>query len=200
MCWDWRLLSGEPGTLRQMIWATCESEGAPKTVEMIKAAPKGWRGALDAEAEDDDYDAEAERMALEGYDGRNFEAEVRDLNQDWTEREIELFVDNWTGPQKGSLSKTLPKLQAKLSKLMPPKRRSRAVQWQNAASDAQQGIEELMELQADFEAWRDGMPDQLQTGPTFDKLEEVCNLDLQGALDAVTEAADVDLPMGFGQD
>jgi hypothetical protein len=132
--------------------------------------------------------------------GRDFAKAVRELIKTWPDGAIEDFTYNWTGPQKASLTKNLPKLRAKLDALTPPQPSSRASDWANAAADAQDALDRLIELQSQFEDWRSNLPDNLQDRPTAEKLDAVCDLDLQSALDAVNEAAGVELPMGFGRD
>ena len=53
-------------------------------------------------------------------------------------------------------------------------------------------VEELRTLQAEYEAWRDGLPESLGESRTADLLDGVCGVDL--------EALDVELPRGFGRD
>ena len=53
-------------------------------------------------------------------------------------------------------------------------------------------VEELRTLQAEYEAWRDGLPESLAESRTADLLEGVCGVDL--------DALDVELPRGFGRD
>ena len=51
---------------------------------------------------------------------------------------------------------------------------------------------ELRQLQAEYEAWRDGLPESLADSRTAELLEGVCDVDL--------DALDVELPRGFGRD
>lgn len=67
----------------------------------------------------------------------------------------------------------------------PADRRSRAQRWRDA-------VAELVELQADYQAWLDGLPESLADTPTADALRAVCDLDLSGL--------EVDPPKGFGRD
>ena len=53
-------------------------------------------------------------------------------------------------------------------------------------------VETLRELQEEYQEWLDNLPENLQSTPLAEKLEEVCSLDL--------EQFDVDLPRGFGRD
>ena len=51
---------------------------------------------------------------------------------------------------------------------------------------------ELRQLQAEYEAWRDQLPESLAESRTAELLEGVCDVDL--------DALDVELPRGFGRD
>ena len=53
-------------------------------------------------------------------------------------------------------------------------------------------VEELRTLQAEYEAWRDGLPKSLAESRTAELLDGVCDLDV--------DALDVELPRGFGRD
>ena len=87
--------------------------------------------------------------------------------------------------------------QPKVKKAKTPSRPDR---WAAACSDAITAIEELVELQSEYEDWKDNLPESLQSSPVGEKLEEVCNLDLQSALDTISDAEGADLPRGFGKD
>ena len=50
----------------------------------------------------------------------------------------------------------------------------------------------LLDIQAEYEAWRDGLPESLAESRTHELLEGVCDVDL--------DALDVELPRGFGRD
>src|SRR5947209_8258217 len=68
----------------------------------------------------------------------------------------------------------------------PADHRSRARRWRDA-------VAELMALQAQYAAWLETLPANLQDGPTAEALQRICDLDL-GELQA-TEP-----PRGFGRD
>jgi gamma-glutamyl:cysteine ligase YbdK (ATP-grasp superfamily) len=68
----------------------------------------------------------------------------------------------------------------------PADHRSRARRWLDA-------VAELLALQADYAAWLEALPDNLQDGATAEALREVCDLDL-------SELQAVQLPRGFGRD
>ncbi len=67
----------------------------------------------------------------------------------------------------------------------PADRRSRPQRWRDA-------VVELIELQADYQQWLDGLPESLADTPTADALRAVCDLDLSGL--------EIDPPRGFGRD
>ena len=53
-------------------------------------------------------------------------------------------------------------------------------------------VAELRTLQAEYEAWRNQLPESLAESRTAELLEAVCEVDL--------DVLDVDLPRGFGRD
>ena len=67
----------------------------------------------------------------------------------------------------------------------PADRRSRGQRWRDAAA-------ELLELQAGYQQWLDGLPESLADTLTADALQAVCDLDLSGL--------EIDPPRGFGRD
>ena len=67
----------------------------------------------------------------------------------------------------------------------PADRRSRPQQWRDA-------VTKLLELQADYQQWLDGLPESLADTPTADALRAVCDLDLSGL--------EIEPPRGFGRD
>ena len=67
----------------------------------------------------------------------------------------------------------------------PPRPKPRPARWAAA-------LAELRDLQAEYETWRDNLPEALAGSRTAELLDEVCDVDL--------EAVDVELPRGFGRD
>jgi len=65
-------------------------------------------------------------------------------------------------------------------------RRSRPQRWRDAART-------LLDLQGQYQAWLDNLPDALRDSALADKLEAVCDLDL-------AELDSVELPLGYGRD
>ena len=66
----------------------------------------------------------------------------------------------------------------------PKDRRPRPKRWADA-------VDQLRTLQAEYEAWRDQLPESLADSRTAEFLEGVCDVDL--------DALDVELPRGFGR-
>lgn len=76
---------------------------------------------------------------------------------------------------------------------------------QLAKSDLDDAIEVLAELRGEYEEWRDAMPENLHGSSTYEKLDAVCDLDIDrdqimDSLDWLDEADGIDLPVGFGRD
>ena len=67
----------------------------------------------------------------------------------------------------------------------PARAKPRPARWTAA-------LAELRQLQAEYEAWRDGLPESLADSRTADLLNAVCDVDLDNL--------DVELPRGFGRD
>ncbi len=68
----------------------------------------------------------------------------------------------------------------------PADHRGRARRWHDA-------VAELADLQAQYAAWLETLPDSLQDGTTAEALRAVCDLDL-------TDLQAIDPPRGFGRD
>jgi len=105
------------------------------------------------------------------------------------------------------------------------KRQSKASRWGEAVAECQAAIEAIRELQSDlnhalahlydvqqeYQDWLDNMPESMTSSATAEKLQEVCELDIESYMDepldnwsevenVVSEAEGTDLPMGFGRD
>ena len=78
---------------------------------------------------------------------------------------------------------TVPTVKVRYRK--PADRRSRPQRWRDAAA-------ELLELQAGYQEWLDGLPEGLADTATAEALRVVCELDLS--------VLEVDPPRGFGRD
>lgn len=102
---------------------------------------------------------------------------------------------------------------------------SRPRRWADACSDAANALSDIDEAKAKLEAaldelnsikdeygeWKDNLPENLAGSALGDKLEEVSNLDFEGAGTEIDNAVDtarqviddaeaMDLPRGFGKD
>ena len=73
----------------------------------------------------------------------------------------------------------------KVARTPPKDRRPRPKQWTDA-------VGQLRTLQAEYQTWRDQLPESLADSRTAELLAGVCDVDL--------DALDVELPRGFGRD
>lgn len=100
---------------------------------------------------------------------------------------------------KASPSSSFPNVNPNRESPMP-KQQSRSHRWSDAANRAEAALQDLLDIQQEYEEWKDNLPENLQQSALGEKLEAVCDLDLQGAQDTISEAIDIELPMGFGRD
>ena len=68
----------------------------------------------------------------------------------------------------------------------PKDKRSKAQRWSDAA-------QELLDLQAGYQAWLDSLPENLRGSAVAEQLEAICELDVESLLE-------VEPPRGFGRD
>jgi hypothetical protein len=68
----------------------------------------------------------------------------------------------------------------------PSDHRSRARRWRDA-------VVELLQLQAQYAAWLEALPDNLRDNATAEALQAICDLDL-------TELMAIETPRGFARD
>ena len=68
----------------------------------------------------------------------------------------------------------------------PQDRRSRPERWRDA-------VQTLIDLQAEYEAWLENLPDNLQGSAVAERLQAICEFDF-GELEALEP------PRGFGRD
>lgn len=87
-----------------------------------------------------------------------------------------------------------------LTRAPKPQEGSRQDRWRDATNRASSALEELLNLQGEFLEWKDSLSENTQSGATWDKLEAVTDLDLESARDTLEEAANLELPQGFGRD
>lgn len=90
---------------------------------------------------------------------------------------------------------------------MGRKRNSRTARWEDAAKRAviakeelESALEDLKEVQSEYESWKDNLPDNMQSSAVADKLETVCAIDFDIDFGPIDEAESADLPLGFGRD
>lgn len=77
---------------------------------------------------------------------------------------------------------------------------SRSSRWYAAAQAAVHALEELKAVQEEYGEWRGNLPENLQASALGEKLETICDIDIDGALEAAQEALDVEVPLGFRRD
>jgi hypothetical protein len=75
--------------------------------------------------------------------------------------------------------------QPRVHYVRPKDRRSRPQRWAEA-------VETLRQLQAEYQTWLENLPESLQDSALAEKLQAVCDVDL--------EELDLELPRGFGRD
>ena len=78
--------------------------------------------------------------------------------------------------------------------------KSRVARWSDAASRAVAALEELQDIQSEYQDWDEGLPDNLRESAVAEKLASVTEIDIESAIETVSEAEDADLPLGFGRD
>ncbi len=103
---------------------------------------------------------------------------------------------------------------------MQAKQQSRAKRWADAAarlsdhleameaawSDCKDALDELEEMKGEYQDWLDNLPDSLKGSPVGEKLETIVAIEFDVDMDfsdvqtAAQEAADADLPQGWGRD
>lgn len=89
-----------------------------------------------------------------------------------------------------------------------PKRISRAAQWSAAvarATEAKEALDtalsELRDVQSEYQDWYDNLPENLHGSALGEKLQAVCDLDLEMPdLSGLEEAESIELPQGWGRD
>ena len=106
-----------------------------------------------------------------------------------------------------------------------PRGPSRPKQWAAAVSACEAALSNLEEahaaleaaaadlrsVQEEYENWKDNLPENLANSPLAEKLDAVCELQIEDiasnvesavseARDVISEAEGIDLPQGFGRD
>lgn len=80
------------------------------------------------------------------------------------------------------------------------KNKSRASRWADACRAADKALSDLRDVQMEYEDWRTNLPENLDSSVLADKLDAVIEIDIQDAMDMISEAEGLDLPQGFGRD
>jgi hypothetical protein len=83
------------------------------------------------------------------------------------------------------------------NKVIRDAKRSRPQRWADACGAASAGLQDLKDLQEEYQEWHDNLPDSLQQGNTGQLLEAITELDIDSAVDTVSEADGIELPRGF---
>ena len=104
------------------------------------------------------------------------------------------------GAFDGASGDTVSVVEAPKKKAKKQKNPSRATRWADACTRANDALSDLVELQGEYSDWKDGLPENLASSPVGEKLEAVCDLDLEGAQSTIEEAEGCELPLGFGRD
>lgn len=93
---------------------------------------------------------------------------------------------------------------------MAKKLTSRTARWaamveqaNDAVEKLREAVDELRDIQSEYEEWSGNLPDSLEGSPVAEKLEAVLDIDFDVIDDienAIADAANLDLPLGFGRD
>ena len=78
---------------------------------------------------------------------------------------------------------------------------TRKTRWDNSINKIREGLQELQDVKEEFEDWQSNLPENLESSPLGEKLDEVVNSsfcdDIESACD---DAENIELPKGFGRD
>jgi phosphoglycolate phosphatase-like HAD superfamily hydrolase len=77
---------------------------------------------------------------------------------------------------------------------------SRPKRWAAAAERCRAAVDELKELQEEYQEWLDGLPENLEASTVAEKLEAVVDLPVDEIECALDEIDGADFPLGFGRD
>ena len=80
------------------------------------------------------------------------------------------------------------------------KRISRPTRWFSALATIRKGMDEIKELQEEYQDWMDSIPENLESSALYEKLGSVTELDVDSIEDVLDEADGIELPLGFGRD
>lgn len=77
---------------------------------------------------------------------------------------------------------------------------SKSKRWSRLCATAKDALDQLKEMQDEYQEQLDNLPENLQSSARGEKLSTVCDLDLESAVSTIDEAEGTDLPLGFGRD
>jgi hypothetical protein len=77
---------------------------------------------------------------------------------------------------------------------------SRIGSWHFYLKRARESLEALQAYQEQYADWEANLPENLRESATAEKLQGIADLDFESVLDVLDEAAQIDLPQGFGRD
>ena len=99
------------------------------------------------------------------------------------------------------IQKSIESIQHAHDESEPARRmKSRPARWADAASHAITALEELQNIQSEYQDWIDTLPDNLRESAVAEKLESITEIDFDSAIETVSAAEDADFPLGFGRD
>jgi len=81
------------------------------------------------------------------------------------------------------------------------KKETRKTRWDNSINKIREGLQELQDVKEEFEDWQSNLPENLESSPLGEKLEEVVGSSFCDEIEsACDDAENIDLPKGFGRD
>lgn len=78
--------------------------------------------------------------------------------------------------------------------------KSRPARWSDACSRALSAIQDLIDLQQEYQGWRENLPENLDSSPISEKLDAIMELDIENISSELSDIDGVELPRGFGRD
>ena len=112
-----------------------------------------------------------------------------------SDAEILAFLKSQLG---GDVASAITGARARLPKKRKPP--SRAERWSDAAGRAEDALNELVEIQGELVEWKDNLDGKFEGSPLVEKLDAICDMDLEGAKSTAEDANGADFPLGFGRD
>lgn len=112
-------------------------------------------------------------------------------------------------PAPPSIPNTIPAPDPALvsKRAKKPKRMTRGERWAAAVAKATEAkdvldsaLSELRDVQSEYQDWLDNLPENLHGSALGEKLQAVCDLDLEPDFSGIEDAESIDLPQGWGRD